>query len=127
MKYPFTPKSTAYLKPGQYWSIPLSNGNYACGVVLAKLTTNDKVENRTFYAALLDWSSNKPPLEEEISWCQYLEKGALHIKAISEINSPILGQCSFKDMPQNPSEYLDDIHTFGYSYLNALAEKHFGE
>ena len=127
MKYPFIPKSTLHLVPGQYWPIQLSTGNYACGVVLAKLVRNDKVESRVFFAALLDWSSDNLPREESIRLCNHLEKGALHVKAISKANSQILGQANFKNMPHNPSEYLDDVHTFGYSFLNKLAEKHFGE
>src|SRR5262249_10570900 len=33
--YPFVPRSTAYLRPGQFWAIPLSDGRFACGRVLA--------------------------------------------------------------------------------------------
>ena len=32
--YPFRPKSTAELEAGQFWSIPLPDGRFACGRVL---------------------------------------------------------------------------------------------
>jgi len=127
MNYPFIPKSTTKFEPGQFWPIPLSNGEYCCGVVLAKLSTNDKIETRVFYAALLDWHGNTAPTKDSIKGCKYLKAGALHIKAISEINSQITGQTNLENLPSSPCEYLDEIPTLGYSVLNILAEKYFAK
>jgi hypothetical protein len=33
--YPFVPRTNATLVPGQFWSIPLTDGRFACGRVLA--------------------------------------------------------------------------------------------
>jgi hypothetical protein len=30
-EYPFEPKSNAYLLPGQFWGVPLSDRGWACG------------------------------------------------------------------------------------------------
>ncbi|EKO87041.1 hypothetical protein LEP1GSC020_0876 [Leptospira interrogans serovar Grippotyphosa str. 2006006986] len=35
VKYPFVPKSNRSLIPGQFWAIPLNNGKFACGRVIA--------------------------------------------------------------------------------------------
>lgn len=29
--YPFEPKSIAYLRAGQFWAVPLSDGRFGCG------------------------------------------------------------------------------------------------
>jgi len=64
IKYPFQPKSTAHLRPGQFWAVPLHRpgfldypGWYGCGLVL------DVVEKsrRWFLAGLLDWADAMPP------------------------------------------------------------------
>ena len=125
MNYPFVPKSTSYLEPGQYWPIPLSNGAYACGVVLSRLQRHGKMEKCAFFAGLLDWYSQFPPDQKSICECSVIKCGALHIKAISEVGAEILGKADFKDMPQNPTEYTDDIVTLGYSALNVVAESRF--
>ncbi len=125
MKYPFTPKSTSYIEPGQIWAIPLSNGKYACGVVLAKLIFQGKIESRSFYAGLLDWCSSKPPEPTSLNKNSFIKKGALHVKAISNVNSAIIGKVDFKGLPKNPSEYTDDIVTMGYNVLSVVAEKRF--
>lgn len=125
MNYPFIPKSTSYLEPGQIWPIPLSDGNNACGVVLAKLQGQEGIDKRVFYAALLDWVGNEPPDAEKINTSSFLEIGALHVKAISIIGSQIIGKTEFEGLPLNPSEYSDEIVTMGYNVLSAVAEKHF--
>ena len=56
-KYPFEPKSNAYLVPGQLWGVPLSDGRWGCGRVLAVNTESDDYfagDSRTFLAALMD-------------------------------------------------------------------------
>ena len=125
MKYPFIPKSTTYLEPGQIWPIPLSNGKYACGVVLAKLKRGNNIESRSFYAALLNWCSEVPPNAENILVNGFLKKGALHIKAISNVGSEIIGTVEIPDLPTNPTEYTDNIVTMGYNVLSVVAEKNF--
>ena len=37
-KYPFEPRSNVHLRPGQFWGVPLSDGRWACGRVLAVKT-----------------------------------------------------------------------------------------
>src|SRR6266700_932410 len=40
-EYPFEPKSNTHLLPGQFWGVPLSDGRWACGRVLAVKTQSD--------------------------------------------------------------------------------------
>ncbi len=127
MNYPFTPRSTAYIEPGHYWSIPLSNGKYACGVVVSKLTDihENKVETRLFLAALIDWSGDQPPIDENIKESKAIKVGVAHIKAITTTGGDIIGQSSFGFLGENPRKNSDDIVTMGYKVLKNLAEKRY--
>ncbi|MGD8875507.1 MAG: Imm26 family immunity protein [Gammaproteobacteria bacterium] len=125
MKYPFEPKSTTHLEPGQFWAIPLSNGSYACGVVLAKLISSGKIERRSFLAALIDWNGKDKPSSEDIKNKEIIKKGAAHIKTIQLTGGVIIGKTEFNSLPENPKEYTDDIVTMGYGVLEKVAEKNF--
>ena len=125
MKYPFLPKSTSYIEPGHIWAIPLSNGKYACGVVLAKLIFQGKIDSRAFYAGLLDWCEDTPPNSKNIRTNAFIKKGALHVKAIGSVGSNVAGKFDFEGLPNNPYEYTDDFVTMGYSGLTLVAEKVF--
>jgi hypothetical protein len=87
MKYPFTPKSTASMIEGQIISIPLSNGTYACGRVLEIR----KGSRTAFLVALMDWNSPNSPDSNTITNSKILKHGQVHIKAIIESGSEIVG------------------------------------
>ena len=151
VNYPFVPKSTAYLMPGQFWSIPLSNRRYACGRVL-QLDPAGK-NQRAFIAGLLDWCGNSPPAFESIAGAALLDHGEVHIKTIAESGCEIIGVRPLEidgiDVPlsldESPGpnchlrqryirlglatneqqENLRGLRTCGYGVLSTLAEKHF--
>ncbi len=129
MKYPFEPKSTSYIEPGHFWSIPLSNGNYACGVIVAKLSGihDNKVSTRTFPGALIDWSGDQPPTEDDIRNSEILKIGEAHLKAISTTGGKIWGKSSFSFLSESPRVKTDDMVTMGYSVLNNLADKKYAK
>ncbi len=94
MKYPFEPRSTAHLRPGQYWAVPLSDGRYCCGRVLDVPTTPDPmipVSSRIFLAGLLDWVSDAAPTLTSIAVTALLEQGFAHVRAIRESGGTVLG------------------------------------
>jgi hypothetical protein len=58
--YPWIPKTTAHLRPGQFWSIPLSDGRFGSGRVL-RVDTDRATGGRTrFIGAILDWVGDRP-------------------------------------------------------------------
>ena len=59
--YPFKPKSTAMLRPGQFWAVPLSNDKFACGRVLQIGTAEIPTKTRGFFGGLQDWIGASPP------------------------------------------------------------------
>lgn len=149
VRYPFVPKSTAHLVPGQFWSIPLSNGRFACGRVLQL----DECSRRMFLAGLLDWCGEVAPTHESIANAGLLAHGAAHVKTIAENQGAILGCRSldldgldvplsldtspgpgcllrrgFERLGAASASEQQDMHpfrTWGYRVIKLLAEKRF--
>jgi hypothetical protein len=92
--YPFVPKSTAYLRAGQFWAVPLSDGRFGCGRVLDVPKSGDlhvPANSRMFLAGLLDWVGSRPPSDESIAGASLIEQGFAHIKTILTTGGEILG------------------------------------
>jgi hypothetical protein len=97
--YPFEPKSNAYLEAGQYWAVPLSNGRFACGRVLAVPREPDPfyaVNSRMFLAGLLRWVGDQPPDSDSIARARLLSQGFAHVLTIRENGGSVLGRRSLE-------------------------------
>ena len=90
-KYPFVPKSTASLVPGQFWALPLSNGLFACGRVIQLAPIGMMGARVSFLGAVLDWVSSSQPTSAAIAGAACVAQGHVHIKAITESGGEILG------------------------------------
>lgn len=90
-KYPFVPESTRTLLPGQFWAIPLSDGSFGCGRVIALKDKDARYSLKAFLAGLLDWHEKTPSSEDTIKGRKTLEQGHAHIKTIIETGGSILG------------------------------------
>jgi len=89
--YPLTPKTTAHLRPGQFWSIPMSDGRFGCGQVL-RADTGSATGGRTrFIGAILDGVGDAPPDAEAIAGSAVLAVGNAHVRLISFGGGAILG------------------------------------
>lgn len=107
VEYPFVPKSTAKLEPGQFWSIPLENGRFACGRVIQLRIENGKRDSRSFLAGLMDWWGRKPPTADRIAGCGVIVQGGTDIKTIQATGGQVLG---FRDLSLDaiqPSLFLN--------------------
>src|SRR5262245_24137655 len=90
--YPLTPKTNAHLRPGQFWSIPMSDGRFGCGRVL-RADTGRQIGGRTrFIGAILDWVGDSPPSSESIAGSRVLAIGNAHVRLISFGGGAILGE-----------------------------------
>ncbi|MBL8869768.1 MAG: hypothetical protein JNK90_08230 [Planctomycetaceae bacterium] len=155
VKYPFVPKSTAYLEPGQFWSIPLDNGWFACGRVLQLKIVDGQRDRRQFLAGLIDWRGTSVPTDEAIAGAQLLDHGQVHIKTITENGCEIQGFRSLEqdsiEIPltldestgprcrlrrgfnvlgvatKDQQERLSVFSTWGYRVIKIRAEKYFGK
>jgi hypothetical protein len=90
--YPWIPKTTAHLRPGQFWSIPLSDGRFGSGRVL-RVDTDRATGGRTrFIGAILDWVGDAPPTSEAIAGSPVLAVGNAHVRLISFGGGAIVGE-----------------------------------
>src|SRR6478752_3334312 len=90
--YPLIPKTTAHLRPGQFWSVPLSDGRFGCGRVL-RIDRNKAYGARTtFVGALLDWLGDAPPTSESIAGAAVLAVGSAHVRVIANGGGAGLGE-----------------------------------
>jgi hypothetical protein len=150
--YPFVPKSTAYIEPGHFWSIPLNEGGYGCGRVIQLWIKDGKRDSRALLAGLMDWFGEEPPTAGALVGCGVIEQGHVHIKTIGVNGGEIQG---FRDLaldgiePQlfldsmaatyvqrgfdwlRPFDRRDDAElpvftTWGFDVIKILAEKHLG-
>lgn len=95
--YPFVPKSTTHLRPGDFWGVPLSDGRFACGRVMAVEWPQEDDNflgtrnSRIFFAGLMDWSGEQTPTSDDLVGSQLLAQGSGHIKLITESGGAVLG------------------------------------
>ena len=95
MEYPFTPKSTSTLTPGQFWAVPMTDGRFACGRVLQLNTEEIPSKTRGFFGGLHDWVGDARPNADTISDSNLIAFGIMHIKTISSTGGEILGHRDF--------------------------------
>jgi hypothetical protein len=131
MNLPFEPRSTSYLRQGQYWSFQLSNGHFACGLVLARTTSEGKLNRTLFLGGLVNWSGPSLPTPSNLKNAGVLQSGFMHIRAIQrnggEVNGAVDGIWDVAPEVVYTGLTSDCPSIWGYGYIRALAEKHFGD
>ena len=149
--YPLVPKSSSRLIPGQFWSIPLSDGRFACGRVIQIGGSELPAKSRGFFGGLHAWVSSTAPTADAIAGMPFLRYGAMHIRAITRTGGSILGHAPLHDdaLPSllsamggpytkiligadsiriaERSEWgtLPVLSYWGYLHIRDLAENHF--
>jgi hypothetical protein len=123
MKYPFVPKSSLSLTPGDFWGFKLKNDTWACGRVL-QLRSEGKQSRTWFFGALLDWNGEAQPTFESIAKAKTFRQGAMRIDSIRKTGAMVLG---------NRPVSLDGIEPWlcisgnviqrGYDYVRAWKRK----
>jgi len=114
--YPFEPRSIAYLKPGQFWSIALSDGTIGCGRVLgfpSKESPLAPTGTKIFLAGLMDWKGAGPPTAESIGGSKVIAQGWAHIKAILDSGGQILGHRELDPVADGLAENREVSHRGG--------------
>jgi hypothetical protein len=123
--YPFEPRSNAYLEAGQFWGVPLSDGRFACGRVVAVPREPDgmlPVNTRSFLAGLMDWVGDGPPDAEAIAGSKLVRQGMAHVKTIRENGRFVLG---YRDLGLDGITGLRELSHYagGTVYLYAGARR----
>src|SRR5262249_13355082 len=125
--FPFEPKSTAFVRPGDFWAIPTRRGGwYCCGRVLA---TSDLTATRSIVAALLSWCEPQPPTTDTIAGARVIEYGIAHVKTVRESGGMLLGHRPLDadglDQLLNDRD-MRNVNVWGYLSIEYLAHEHFG-
>jgi hypothetical protein len=89
--FPHVPKSSKTLEIGDFWSIPLGDGRFACGRVIGRWLLGRRGSRSGFLAGVLDWVSDSPPTNAAIAGAPTLIQGGAHIKTILATGGSILG------------------------------------
>jgi len=121
MKYPYAPKSNRKFEAGEFWSIALSNGTFACGIIL---DIPNREKNRVlFLAGLTNWLGQSPPTEKDLihSKLEIVKFGFAHIKTIKEREEVIRGKISIEQIDKQWAN--KKVNTWGYNVINIWAEK----
>lgn len=126
MTYPFVPKSSLSLTPGDFWGFKLKNDKWACGRVLQLLPAG-RNGRMWFFGALLDWSGESQPTFDSIGGANAFRQGAMHIGCIRRTGPMVLG---------NRPLHLDSIEPWlcingnaiqrGYNYVRPWKRKDTG-
>jgi hypothetical protein len=90
-EFPFVPKTTARLVPGHFWSIPLSDGRFGCGRVLALVPSGESGSRTVFVAGLLRWVDTQPPTLDSIAGAEVMQVGHAHVGTIGDGGGSIVG------------------------------------
>jgi hypothetical protein len=88
--YPFTPKSNRHLAPGQFWAIPLSDGRFGCGRVMA-VPGFGPTDRIGFFAGLMDWVRSDPPTYDSLAGVHVAAQAKTGFEAIANTGGSILG------------------------------------
>jgi hypothetical protein len=127
--FPFAPKSTAHVRAGDFWAIPLRRGGwYACGRVLRVW---DSRVNLT--VGLLDWCEPVLPTPDNIAGARVLRYSMIHIKSGRLTGGELLGHRplvqdgGWESLVGEP-DLGPGVHegAWGYLFIEELAHGHFG-
>jgi len=121
-RYPFRPKSRKSLQLGDFWAVPMENGQFACGRVLALPVYERGIGMRTmFVAGLMDWVGGQPPSPGDLEGSSVLEAGNAHIKMITETGGEVLGRWPLG--PEDVSKAKQVIDgSWGFNFITRLAQ-----
>jgi hypothetical protein len=152
LTYPFVPKTINWLRAGQFWALPLSDGTFGCARVIEVPPVEFRRSRVEFLAGVIDWHSNVAPTSDSIAGARCLKQARAHIRAITRTGGAILG---FRDLAhdridpwlfrgaevwinsqvfqgltpvraQTPGDdELPVLSTWGYNFARLIAEKRY--
>jgi hypothetical protein len=125
IRYPFVPRSNRFLAAGQYWALPLSNGQFGCGRVMdvPAFGEGDRVG---VVIGLMDWVGGEPPEHNGLAGHQILEQAASRFDAITLTGGQVLGirPLALEGLVANP--FVGAGHrVWGARTIHNLAEQYF--
>ena len=108
-RYPFVPRSNVHLEPGQFWSVPLPDGRFGCGRVLAIDRSGAYGARTLFTGALHDWVGTDVPTSAAIAGSPVIAIGRAHVRVIADGGGEVLG---LRPLGGDGIEVPDQVSTF---------------
>ena len=93
---PFVPKKISEVEAGDFYSIPLSDGSFACGRLLLIERKNGR-KTQSLLVGLHEWHGQSPPTSEDLHESKIIEQGVIHVKSIGHVGGKILGRKPLKE------------------------------
>ena len=128
-EFPFSPKSTAQLKSGMIWDIPLRDGSYACGRVLHLEGKYRKRARFDFWGGLLRWHASVCPSIEAIAGAPILWQGTFDVRSLARSGSRILDilplECDGLVIPPVLTSRLNGMVMIGYDDYRPATDEEF--
>jgi hypothetical protein len=126
---PFTPKTNTHLLPGDFWSLPLSDGRFCAGRVLAKPAFGP-TDRLGIHVGLLDWIGSEPPTASALAGCRVLASAKARVEAIANTGGQVLGNRSLDEdgiAPPAPEKFAvgEKTSVWGWRTILNRAEAHF--
>ena len=106
--FPFKPRSTVGLVPGDFWALPLGEGRYGCGRVVALKPSQGTGSRSMFLAALLDWIGGSQPTSEAIAGRRAIAQGQVHLRCVHETGGLVLGNRPLEYDGIEPAFFLSE-------------------
>jgi hypothetical protein len=116
--YPFTPRSTARLLPGQLFSFPLSDGGYGCCQVVPGMWPYQPPTRTRFRAGLLGWRGAALAVPTEVTGCRIIAYGWAHVGLFAAFGTEVIGKAPLAE--ERPGGVVDD-RMWGIDGLYLLA------
>ena len=129
VQFPFLPKSTASLKSGMIWDIPLRDGSYACGRVIHVEGKLRKKRPFQFWGALLRWHSSDLPTPNAIAGAPVLWQGDFNLRSLAGSDSRIRGLLALESdnlvIPPILTSLLNGEVMIGYEEARRATDEEF--
>lgn len=108
LSYPFKPRSSASLRPGDFWALPLSDGRFGCGRVIALKPKAGTGSRSMLLAGLMNWVGSRPPSSEGLAGRMTVAQGEIHLRSIWETGGEILGNRELDEDGIEPDRFLSE-------------------
>ena len=120
---PIPPKSTAHLRRGDFWALPLADGSFGAGCVVGDCIRGSKKHTRLFIAGVVAWQGQEPPNVTDVKDRPVIAHAFAHIKTITSSGGCIIGrgQIYFGDLPNSAVSL--SLPTWGYGMPTILADR----
>ena len=94
--YPHIPMKASVIKEGEFYYIPLSNGYFACGLLL-EVEKKSGRKTMTILVGLHDWTGQELQTKEDIYNFPIIEQGVMQINLIAHVGGEVIGFKPFND------------------------------